>query len=74
MSKQQRDVQLPRALVGIALPSVAPYFLAGTLYFAYLLTNRLVSWSLTPDGISLKLWIRAGYGASFVGFWRVFFH
>lgn len=59
MSKQQREVQLPR--LSALLPSVAPYFLAGTLYFAYLLTDRLVSWSLTPDGISLKLWIHAGY-------------
>jgi hypothetical protein len=59
MSKQQRNVQLPR--LAALVPSVAPYFLAGSLYFAYLLTDRLVSWSLTPDGISLKLWIHAGY-------------
>lgn len=59
MSKQQRNVRLPR--LAALVPSVAPYFLAGSLYFAYLLTDRLVSWSLTPDGISLKLWIHAGY-------------
>ena len=59
ISKQQRSVELPR-LVAL-LPSIAPYFLAGMLYFAFLLTDRLVSWSLTPEGIFLKLWIHAGY-------------
>ena len=59
MSKQQRNVELPRLTA--LLPSIAPYFLAGVLYFAYLLTDRLMSWSLTPSETSLKLWIHAGY-------------
>lgn len=59
MSAQQRNVHLPR-LRSLA-PSVAPYFLTGTLYFGFLLTDRIVSWSLAPEGISLRLWIRKEY-------------
>lgn len=59
MNKQQRAVQLPR--FAAILPNVAPYFLTGLLYFALLLTDRLVSWSVVPAGVHLVLWIHAGY-------------
>jgi hypothetical protein len=59
MSKQQRNVHLPR--FAALAPSVLPYFFAGSLYFGFLLVDRLMSWSLVPEDIHLTLWIHAGY-------------
>lgn len=59
MSKQQRAVKLPR--FAAIVPTIVPYFLTGMLYFTLLLTDRLVSWSVVPEGVHLFLWIHAGY-------------
>jgi hypothetical protein len=59
MSKQQRAVGLPR--FAALAPSVLPYFCSGSLYFAFLLVDRLMSWSVVPPGVHLTLWIHAGY-------------
>ncbi len=56
---QRRRAILPRA--SILTYAVSPYFVYGTLYFAFLFLDRVISWSAGEEPLPLLIWFRTPY-------------
>ncbi|MBN1994500.1 MAG: hypothetical protein JW953_17515 [Anaerolineae bacterium] len=59
MASQLRRATLPRR--SILIYSVAPYFVYGALYFIFLFTDRVISWSTSTEPLPLLIWFRTPY-------------